>query len=142
MKANQALFKVARMCRVLGVSTSGYYAWCIRKPSTSAKKDAVLTRKIRDYHEQSRGTYGAPRIHADLTDEGIRVGSKRVARLMKESGLVGVSRRKGTRTTIRDNNARPAPDLVDRDFSATSPDRLWVADITYVPTWGGFLIWP
>jgi putative transposase len=98
-----------------------------------------LTDRIRSFHKRSRGTYGAPRIHQDLAEEGIRVGRKRVARLMKAEGLRGVSRRKGTRTTIRKQGDRPAPDLVDRNFSVTEPDTLWVADITYIPTWAGFL---
>jgi len=127
------------MCRLLGVSPSGYYAWRTRGPSARAREDAVLIDRIRSFHKQSRGTYGAPRIHQDLAEEGILVGRKRVARLMQEIGLQGVSRRKGTRTTVRKKDARPAPDLVDRDFSATEPDTLWVADITYVPTWAGFL---
>lgn len=127
------------MCRVLGVSTSGYYAWRKREPSERAQKDANLLERIRAYHKESRGTYGAPRIHEDLIAEGIRVGRKRVARLMKKAGLVGVSRRKKTRTTRKDAEARPAPDLVNRDFEADEPNRLWVADITYVPTWAGFL---
>lgn len=127
------------MCRVLEVSTSGYYAWRSREPSKRTQEDAVLTEQIRSIHERSRGTYGAPRIHAELRDEGIRVGCKRVARLMRAAGLRGVSRRKGPRTTRRSEGARPAPDLVDRDFTATEPNELWVADITYVPTTAGFL---
>jgi putative transposase len=99
----------------------------------------MLTEHIRQVHARSRGTYGAPRVHAALRDEGIRVGKKRVARLMKAADLRGVSRRKTPTTTRRDPAACPAPDLVDRDFSAEKPDELWVADITYVPTWVGFL---
>src|SRR5262245_57718839 len=95
--------------------------------------------QIRVIHTRSRGTYGERRIHAELAVLGVRVGRKRVTRLMRAMGLAGVSRRKGIRTTIRDREARPAPDLVDRDFTAAGPDRLWVADITYVPTWAGFL---
>ncbi len=136
---HQAFYPVATMCRVLGVSTSGYYAWRKREPSERAQKDADLLERIRAYHKESRGTYGAPRIHEDLIAEGIRVGRKRVARLMKKAGLVGVSRRKKAWTTRKDAEARPAPDLVNRDFEADGPDRLWVADITYVPTWAGFL---
>jgi putative transposase len=98
----------------------------------------ALTAQIQVVHRESRGTYGAPRIHADLAAQGVRVGRKRVARLMRTVGLQGVSRRK-FRTTVRDETARPAPDLVDRQFTAAGPDRLWVADITYVPTWAGFL---
>ncbi len=127
------------MCRVLRVSRSGYYAWRKRPPSKRARKDAMLTEKIRQIHEKSRGTYGSPRVHAALQGEGIRVGEKRVARLMKAAGLRGASRRKRPSTTIRDDSRRPAPDLVDRDFTASEPDELWVADITYVPTDRGYL---
>ena len=87
----------------------------------------------------SRGTYGSPRVHAELASEGERLGRKRVARLMRVAGLEGVSRRRRGWTTRRDEKARPAPDLVDRDFSATGPDLLWIADVTYIPTWAGFL---
>jgi putative transposase len=127
------------MCRVLDVSTSGYYAWHNRAPSKRAQKDAMLTEKIREIHAGSRGTYGAPRVHAALQGGGTRVGKNRVARLMKAAGLRGVSRRKRPSTTIGAKGARPAPDLVERDFSAERPDELWVADITYVPTWADFL---
>ncbi len=97
-----------------------------------------MTAQIEAVHRDSRGTYGAPRIHAELAAEGLRIGRKRVARLMRTVGLQGISRRK-FRTTVRDETARPAPDLVERQFTAAGPDRLWVADITYVPTWAGFL---
>jgi putative transposase len=127
------------MCRVLEVSTSGYYAWCQRSPSPRTRADAELTSRMNAIHERSRGTYGAPRIHAELEAEGIQVGRKRVARLMRTAGLAGVSRRKWITTTVRDRNARPAPDLVERNFMAPRPNRLWVADITYIPTWAGFL---
>jgi putative transposase len=135
----QADYPMATMCRLLGLSTSGYYARRDRPPSERATSDAVLTEKIVDLHQRSRGTYGMPRIHADLVEEGQRVGRKRVGRLMRDAGLAGVSRRRGTRTTTRDKAARPAPDLVARDFNAGSLNRLWVADITYIPTWAGFL---
>ena len=127
------------MCRVLGVSPSGYYAWRHRGPSAHTRKDIELTQKIRLSHQASRGTYGAPRLHADLADEGIRVGRKRVARLMRAAGLQGISRRKGPRTTVRDAQNRPALDLVNRDFTAVAPNRLWVADITHVSTLVGVL---
>ena len=139
MKAHQAEFSVRLMCRVLDVSSSGFYAWRRRRPSPRAQQDAVLTQKIEAAHLFSRGTYGAPRIHEDLREQGYRVGRKRIARLMRAAGLVGVSRRRWVCTTVRDRDARPAPDLVDRDFTATAPDQLWVADITYIPTWTGFL---
>lgn len=139
MKANQAVHSVRTMCRVLGVSPSGYYAWTEREPSTRATKDAELTKRIRDIHETSRGTYGVPRMHAELAAEGFHVGRKRVARLMRTARLQGVTRRRKFTTTVRDVNARQAPDLVDRQFKADAPNRLWVADITYIPTWAGFL---
>jgi putative transposase len=126
------------MCRVLDVSASGYYAWVKRPPSMRAETDAALTAKIHAAHVASNGTYGAPRLQIDLAEAGIRVGRKRVARLMRNAGLVGVSRRKSTITTVRDG-ARQAPDLVDRNFTADRPNLLWVADITYIPTWAGFL---
>jgi len=139
MTAHQAVQRIATMTRVLGVSPSGYYAWRKRPLSQRARTDVELTAHIHAAHRESRGTYGAPRIHADLAAQGIHVGCKRVARLMRCAGLQGVSRRTQCRTTVRDATARPAPDLVDRQFTAAGPDRLWVADITYVPTGAGFL---
>jgi putative transposase len=139
MRAHRAEFRVTTMARVLGVSTSGFYAWLKRPRSARAAADGVLAERVRAIHARSRGTYGAPRIQAELADEGVLASRKRVARLMRESGLTGASRRKKPGTTRRDRNARPAPDLVDRDFAAEGPDRLWVADITYVRTWSGFI---
>jgi putative transposase len=139
VKANQVTYPIATMCRTLGVSPSGYYAWTIRPPSKRAIEDAAMTERIRAFHARSRGTYGAPRIYQDLFEEGDRVGRKRIARLMRQAGLQGVSRRKGCRTTIRNGDTCPAPDLVERNFTVTGPDQLWVADITYIPTWAGFL---
>jgi len=130
---------VATMCRVLEVSTSGYYAWRKRTVSQRSQTDAILTDRIRTIHARSKGTYGAPRIHAELADEGVHVGRKRVARLMQAASLQGVSRRSRPRTTVRTVGAQPAPDLVERDFAVSGPNQLWVADITYVPTWSGFL---
>lgn len=139
MRANQAFYSVRRMCDLLGVSASGYYAWKPRPRSRRAESDEELLERIRSVHERSHGTYGAPRIRAELAASGISVGRKRVARLMREAGLQGVSRRRWATTTVRDKKVRPAPDLVERDFSAEGRDRLWVADITYIPTWAGFL---
>lgn len=139
MKANQAAHPIATMCRVLGVSASGYYAWQQREASARDVEDAELLEQIRHFHRRSRGTYGAPRIHRDLRAAGVRVGRKRVARLLKQAGLRGVSRRKWVGTTVRAEHARPAPDLVQRAFTATGPNQLWVADITYIPTWAGTL---
>jgi putative transposase len=135
---HQADYPIATMCRLLGVSSSGYHAWVKRQPSRRAETNAALTADIRAAHAASRGTYGAPRIHAELAANGIRVGRKRVARLMRQAGVAGVSRRRFVTTTVR-GDRRQAPDLVDRDFTAEGPDRLWVADITYIPTWTGFL---
>jgi putative transposase len=124
---------------VLGVAPGGYYARLKRPPSARARADAGLSAKIAEIHCRSRATYGAPRIHAELAGQGIGVGCKRVARLMRAAGLKGASRRNWIITTVRDRSARPAPDLVERNFSAPAPNRLWVADITYIPTWAGFL---
>jgi putative transposase len=140
VKAHQAQYPIATMCRVLEVSTSGYYAWRKRGPSRRAQEDAKLLARIKAIHKKSGATYGVPRIHAELVmAEGFRVGRKRVARLMRQAGIEGVHRRRRRSTTRRDESARPAPDLVDRDFNVEAPDRLWVADITYVPTMAGFL---
>ncbi len=139
VERERASFPVITMCRVLGVSPSGYWAWSKRPPSERSRHDAALTGEIRRIHERSRGTNGVPRVHAELRYEGTRCGRKRVARLMAAAGLEGVHRRRAARTTIRDRDAAPAPDLVNRSFTAPAPDRLWVADITYVPTWAGFL---
>lgn len=139
MTANQALYPIEMMARVLGVSRSGFYAWRDRRPSRRAQADAVLTEKISAFHDRSKRTYGAPRIHADLLDDGIRVGRKRVERLMRAAGLRGASKRKYVTTTVRDKRQRPAADLVDRNFYADAPNVLWVADITFIPTWAGFI---
>lgn len=127
------------MCRVLEVSTSGYYAWCKRSPSARAQEDAALLRKIRAIHVASRESYGVVRVHWELVDQGVSVGRDRVARLMRQAGLRGITRRRFVVTTQRDEKARPAPDLVERRFEATGPNQLWVADATYIPTVAGFL---
>lgn len=139
VRAHQAIWKITTQCRVLDVSVSGYYAWRKRLPSKRQQSDVLLGDRIETYYRQSNSTYGRKRIQGDLQDDGIRVSDKRVARLMRERKLQGATRRKGYKTTIRDQDARPAPDLVDRKFTADAPDQLWVADITYVPTYAGFL---
>jgi len=140
MSACQAIFPVAVMARVLGVSVSGFYAWRCRPPSAPAIADTALLKQIRTVHASSRETYGAPRVQAALKAGGEKHGRKRIARLMRAAGLVGASRRRsGVTTTRRDKEARPAPDLVDRNFVAARPNQLWVADITFVPTASGFL---
>jgi putative transposase len=139
-QANRAVFPVAVVCRVLGVSPSGFYDWRSRPPSPRSLDDEVLPEAIRLIHDESRQTYGYRRVTAELVDgRGRRVGRHRVARLMRRAGIQGVTRRKFCRTTRRNEHARPAPDLLQRDFTASGPDQRWVADITYVPTWSGFL---
>lgn len=139
MRDHQAVFPVATMCRVIGISHSGFYAWMKRPPSVRAMHDAALLAEIRVSHARSDETYGAPRILGDLKELGHSVGQKRVTRLMKLAGIRGVSRRKGTITTRRGPEETEASDLVQREFTADAPNQLWVADITYVPTWAGFL---
>jgi putative transposase len=137
VEQEKARYPVRILCTALGVSPSGYYAWRSRGPSAREHSDAALAEKIRRFHARSRGTYGVPRIWADLAESGDRVSRKRVARLMRGDHLAGVHRRRFVRTTIRDEHAEPFPDLVNRDFTASGPDRLWVADITELPTKSG-----
>jgi len=139
VRENRALFPVTQMCEVLGLSTSGYYAWLTRPASDRSKANESLVWRMREIYAFSRQSYGRPRIYQELREENLRVNHKRVGRLMRAEGIVGVTRRKKWRTTVRDKEARPAPDLVARNFTASGPDQLWVADITYVPTGSGFL---
>jgi putative transposase len=140
VKAHQAEHAIPLMCQLLGVSPSGYYAWRRRGASARAQTDAEVLEAIRASHRASRQTYGTPRIHRDLRARGVRVGRKRVARLLKQAGLRGVCRRRRyAPTTVRAVDARPAPDLVQRAFHAAAPNTLWVADITYLPTQAGTL---
>jgi putative transposase len=128
------------MCRVLKVSRTGFYNWERRAPSDRALADAWLSEKIKRIHDQSRGVYGVPRIHAELRlEHDIRVGRKRVARLMKAAGIAGVRPRKRFKTTIRIPGITPATDLVERDFTPSGPNVLWVADITYLRSGEGWL---
>jgi putative transposase len=131
---------VALSCRVLGVSRAGFYAWRERPPAARVQADAELTAVIHRLHAENRGAYGSPRIHAELHAAGRRHGRKRVARLMRQAGLAGCRRRRRRpRTTVADPAAAPAPNLVRRDFTPPAPDRVWVADITYIPTGEGWL---
>ncbi len=140
IEAHRAQFSVALMCRVVDVSRSGFYAAQQREVSARAKRDEELRRQIRAIHQQSRRTYGSPRVHAELRGAGIRCGGKRVARLMRQAQLVGCQRRRWTpRTTTADPRATPAPDRLARDFTATGPNQRWVSDITYVATDEGWL---
>ncbi len=141
IEAQKANHRISRMCRTLKVSKSGFYGWRDRVPSARARADALLSEEIVRIHRDSRATYGAPRIHFELRTLGARCARKRVARLMREAGLFGCGgRRRKARTTLRSRTERtpPAPDLVKRNFTPEAPDRLWVADITYVRTWEGW----
>src|SRR5260370_1049083 len=138
MGAHQAVAPIAAMAGVLGGSKAGYYAWLRRPPSARAVADRVLMKRIKTIHVTSHETYGVPRVHAELRAGGQKHGRKRIARLMRATGIVGVSRRRGTVvTTRRDKDARPAPDLVDRDFSAAAPNRRSVANMTFTPPEAG-----
>jgi putative transposase len=133
-------FPVSRACRLLGVSRSGFHKWRTRAPSDRALQDAWLLAKIRAIHTANRGVYGAPRIHAELRmAHRINVGRKRVERLMREAGLSGLVLRKRGRTTIRVPGVRVADDLVKRKFKPEAPNVLWIADMTYLRTWEGWL---
>jgi putative transposase len=140
IEAEKASHSVPLLCRILGVSRSGYYAWKRRPASERARFDAVLQEKIATIHRNSRATYGAPKIHAELRALGIRCARKRVARLMRLASLRGCLRGRRMRTTHRKaSQQEAAPDLVNRNFAAEKPDRLWVADITYIRSGEGFM---
>jgi putative transposase len=126
----KALYAVATLCRLLKVSRAGYYAWTVRPPSKRDVADGVLTTQIKEAFDSNRKVYGAPRIHAELVDADVHVGRKRVARLMRQAGIVGCHRRKHQLGLTKQNpNAAAALDLVDRMFVATAPNQLWVADV-------------
>ena len=137
--AEKANYPISLMCRVLGVSRSGFHAWERRPPSARALADAALTERIRVMYARSRGSYGSRRIFLDLRDQGVRLGKKRVERLMRAEGLSGYVKRRKGKTTIRVQGVRAASDLVERDFNPAAPDRLWCADIKEIPTWEGKL---
>ena len=138
--AEKASYPVSELCRVLKVSRSGYYDWKDRPLSKRERENATLTEQIRKIHQRSRETYGYPRVHAELRASGVRCNRKRVAKLMRKDGLGGCMRgRRRKHTTRQDPLAIPAPDLVERNFAAMAPNKLWTADITYLPTDEGFL---
>ncbi len=134
----KANYPVALMCRVLGVSRSGLYAWQRRGPSAHAASDALLSNRIHAVHAASRGTYGSPRVHRGLRREGVRIGRKRVERLMRRDGLRGRVRRRFRRTTDSNHSLPVAPNTLNRQFTVDSPDRVWAGDITYIPTANGW----
>ena len=132
-------FPVPILCQVMGVSRSGYYAWRGRVPSRRAVEDLALTDRIRVIHRRSRGTYGSPRVQAELRADGLRHGRRRIARLMRKASLA-VRRRRRYRTTTSSRHTLPvAPNLLGRKFVAIAPNATWAADITYVPTGEGWL---
>ena len=138
--AERAQFPVSLLCKTIGVTRQGFYAWLRREPSARSVSDAVLLERIRQIHTETNQAYGAPRIYLDLCDEGVRVGRKRIARLMRADGLRGADgSRGGPRTTVREPAQPSAPDLVDRRFARSEPNQLWVCDIKYVQTAQGFL---
>jgi putative transposase len=132
-------FPIVVMCHVLSVSESGFYAWRKRPTCRRKREDAHLTQEIRQVFEKHQGRYGAPRVYRDLYDEGISCSRKRVARLMREEKLSASPKRRRVRTTKRDENHPVAPNLLNRDFTAESPNKKWVTDITYIPTFQGWL---
>jgi putative transposase len=141
VEAHRARFGVEPLCQVMGMAPSTYHYRRARlgRPPRRRQDDRALLEHILRIWADSRATYGSPRVHAQLAREGIRVGRKRVERLMREAGLKGAHRSRYFRTTESDPSARVAPDLVDRVFRATAPDQLWVADLTYLRIDGGFI---
>ena len=137
--AEKANYPISLMCRMLGVSRSGFHAWQRRPPSDRELADAWLVERIRGIHAESRQTYGARRVHRALRHRGVRVSRKRVERLMRLEGLSGLVPKRYRRTTIRVPGVRVADDLVDRQFVAVAANQLWCADIKYVRTWQGWL---
>lgn len=127
-------------CELLGVSKSGYYDWERRAPCQRELEDAWITEKIKEIHRENRGVYGAPRIHAELRMvHGVKVGKKRVARLMRQAEISGLVKKRRGNTTIRVPGVRVADDLLVRDFTAAEPNTKWVADITYLKSWQGWV---
>jgi transposase InsO family protein len=137
--AREVAFPVDTMCRVLSVSRSGYYAWSKRPVAAVKAADVLLVAEIAGAHKRSRGIYGSPRVHSELRARGVRVGKKRVERLMRERGLQGRRKRRFCRTTDS-NHAHPvAPNLLERRFETKAPNEAWVGDVTYIPTGEGWL---
>src|SRR5918994_1780793 len=134
---SRSVWSVAEMCRTLGVSRQGFYDWESRPPSDHQVTDRLLAVEIEAIWECSARTYGAPRVHAWLCRQGYRVSRKRVARIMRDHGWVGISGRRRVRTTVVDKTAKAAEDLVARNFNPAAPDVTWAGDITYIPTSGG-----
>jgi putative transposase len=140
MAAQEGQFQVNRMCHVLGVGRSGYYAWRKRTPSTREQANQALLALIKAEHQASRKTYGSPRLYVVLHRKGVVCGHNRVARLMRLHGIVALTRRKyHPVTTKRDPGAVPAPNRLNQDFTAMAPNQKWVCDFTYIETGEGWL---
>jgi transposase InsO family protein len=139
IEAEKANFAVRWMCRKLEVSRSGFYAWLSRSPSERDRRDCELGVRVAAIHAESRGTYGSPRVHAELKAAGEEVSRKRVARLMQAQGLSGQLPRRFVRTTDSAHDRPVAPNVLDRQFTVEEPDKVWVGDITYIGTWEGWL---
>jgi transposase InsO family protein len=142
IRAHARIFHITTMCRVLAVSRAGYYAWCARPLCERVKADAALEARVREIHQATRGRYGSPRVHQELRALGLRCGRKRVARLMRGAGLKARSARRYRVTTQSVHRAPVAPNRLARQFDVRTiagPDRVWAADLTYLPTQEGWL---
>lgn len=139
MEAHREMYPISEMCRVLGVSRSGYYAWCKRSPSPRVRENGRLLAALIKLHTASGRTYGSPRLHQGLVKQGWICGRHRVARLMRQHGIEGITPRRTQRTTRAAKEHAKLPDLVQRDFTATHPNQKWVADMTYLATREGWL---
>jgi transposase InsO family protein len=137
--AERASYPVRRLCRVIGVAASGFYAWLQRRPSRREQQDRSLTEQLAAVFAASRKTDGSPRVHAELRAEGVRVSRKRVARLMRTAGLATTVRRRFPRTTDSDHGRPVAPNLLEQNFTAEQPNTVWLADLSYIPTGEGWL---
>jgi transposase InsO family protein len=137
--AQEVAFPVETMCRVLGVARSGFYAWKKRPKPARAKSDAQLAVKVVAAHQRSRRTYGSPRVHRELRAQGVRVGKKRIERLMRENGIEGRMKRRFKRTTDSKHGGPIAPNILARQFTVTEPNRVWVTDVTAIATGEGWL---
>lgn len=139
ISAHRETFKVGRMCTLLKVSRSGYYAWLSRPESRRSCENRALKDKIRVFHAASHGIYGSPKIYKDLIGDGVRCGKNRVARIMRQAGIRSRTKKKFKATTNSRHNLPVAPNLLNQDFTVDAPDRTWVSDITYIHTEKGWL---
>ncbi len=139
IQEHRHLFPIIRMCQVLGVSENGYYNWRKRGKSQRKRDDEYITERIEDAYDANRGVYGSPRIHAELKAQGIHCGRKRIIRLMQEKGIIARRKRRKARTTNSNHSSPVASNLLKRDFAADAPNKKWVADMTFIATYEGWL---